>query len=159
MTKLSFKKVYFICFLVTCLFTVFTVFLQNWYTFLPCPLNHIERIILLILAAIFLVIMLYKHTLLSKKIWSWLVCAISLLGVLVAGRHVWLQQYSMGQILINGFAEQSQQLSFVGYLHQAMDSSLCAQVQWAIFGVSLASWTLMLFIAFVFIGVWQWLRK
>ncbi len=159
MIKLSFKAVYFICFLVTCLFTVFTVFLQSWYTFLPCPLNHIERIILLILAAIFLVIVLYKHTLLSKKIWNWLVCIVSLVGILVAGRHVWLQKYSMGQVLLNGFAEQSQQLSFVSYLHQAMDSSLCAQVQWSILGVSLASWTLMLFVAFVFICIWQQARK
>ena len=159
MTRLSFKRVYFISFLIACIFIGFTIFIQSWHILLPCPLLHIERIIMGLLALIFIIIALYNHTRLSKKIWSWLACATSLLGALVAGRHVWLQQFSMGEVSIDGFAEQSSQSSFVHYLHQAINSALCVQVQWSIFGISLAGWTLALFVLFAVLCVWQRNRK
>ncbi|MGD9107768.1 MAG: disulfide bond formation protein B [Gammaproteobacteria bacterium] len=159
MIRLSFKQVYFVSFLVACMFIGFTIFIQSWQVLLPCPLLHIERIIMGLLALIFLIIALYNHTILSRKIWSWSACAISLLGALVAGRHVWLQEFSTGEVSLNGFAEQSPQSSFVHYLHQAVNSSLCVQVQWSILGISLAGWTLILFILFAGLCVWQRNRK
>lgn len=159
MTRLSFKQVYFISFLIACIFVGFTVFVQSWKVLLPCPLLHIERIIMGLLALIFLIVTLYNHTVFSRKIWSWLACLISLLGVLIAGRHVWLQQFSMGEVSINGFAEMSPQFSFVHYLHQAINSSLCVQVQWSILGVSLVGWTLALFVLFAVLCFWQRNRK
>lgn len=159
MLKLSFKQVYFICFLAACFFLGFLVFLQDWYVTLPCPLSQIERIIMLVLVVIFLIIILYKHTRFSRKVWSLIALAISLLGILMAGRHVWLQRYSMGAIGFNGFAEQSSTPSFVHYLRQAINSSLCVQIQWSAFGVSLAAWILILFVVFALVCGWQTTRK
>jgi len=155
MLKLSFKQVYFICFLVACFFLGLLVWLQYWYITLPCPLGQIEKIIILVLAIIFLIIVLYRHTKSSRKVWSLVALVVSLLGVLAAGRHVWLQRYSMGEIGINGFMEQSQPSSFVHYLYQAMNSSLCAQTQWSALGISLAAWTLILFILFALVCGYQ----
>lgn len=159
MLKLSFKWVYFISFLIICFFVGFLAFLQSWYVTLPCPLGNIERIIMLVLAVIFLITVLYSHTISSKKVWGSVALGVSLLGLLVAGRHVWLQRYSMGKVDVSGFVEQSQTDSFVHYLHQAMNSSMCVQIQWSVLGISLAGWMLILFILFALICGYQLTRK
>ena len=68
--KFSFKKIYLICFIMVCLFVGLELFLQNQYMVLPCVLSHIERIILFFLGIIFLIIILFNHTIFSRKVWS-----------------------------------------------------------------------------------------
>jgi disulfide bond formation protein DsbB len=148
--KLSFKVVYFLCFLVACFLIGVDAYLQVMTDIMPCFLSHVARAFMLAVAIIFLIAVLYNHTTFSRKFWSWLALLISLGGALVTGLHSWLQRGSVAQFQFS---------SLYAHLHNMFDPQTCVSMQWTKFGLSLANWGLIFFVLFVVICFWQQGRR
>lgn len=149
--RLTFRKVYFICFLLVCALLGIMAWLQDWTMMMPCQLSYIERMILMFLGVIFLAILLHNHTATSKKVWSWFAFVVSLLGILVTLGHVWLQivRTSTPSALIFLFG------NWVTHLY----TPLCKQVQWHFLHINLEIWLLLFFVLFAVVCFWQQHRK
>ena len=157
MLKLSFKTVYFICFIVACGLIAFAAYLQFWLGMqISCSITYVERIIMLFLGIVFLIVALYTHTPLSRRLWRWFALLISLLGAVAAGRHGWLQRFPIAE---SGTSQQPATSSFLQSLKDMFSSSVCAQAQWSWYGLSLADWAFVFFVLFAIICFWQQNRE
>lgn len=66
-------------------------FLQVELQLKPCPLCVIQRIIFLLIGILFLLGAFIRFKNLNHKIYYGSIFAMSLLGIVVAGRHIWLE--------------------------------------------------------------------
>lgn len=82
-------------------------------------------------------------------------------GAIVAGRQVWLQQLPSDQVPAcgPGLEYMMNNLPFADALGMIFrGSGECAEVSWQFLGLSIAGWSLALFILFIVIGVYQGMR-
>jgi len=93
----------------------------------------------------------------GRKVYGALVLVLGVLGVAVAGRHVWLQHLPADQVpecgpgleyMLDAFPL-SETLSMV-----FRGSGECAEVQWTFLGASIPEWTLINFVGFAAFGVY-----
>jgi disulfide bond formation protein DsbB len=147
----------------SCFFLLLTAaFLQYELHLKPCPLCVIQRIIILILGVFFLIggLINFKRT--SHRLYHFMIFLLTGLGILVAGRHVWLETLPAGQVEECGPTltyildmlpfDQAFQFLFAGHGH-------CGAIKWQLFEFSIPHWTLAFFILFALIAVWQFFRK
>lgn len=112
---------------------------------IPCALCSIERLILMGIVLLMVVTWVAKRGL---SLWlDALQCVLCALGILVAGRHWWLQVHpSTSETCLPGFSTLLDTMSW----HRAIwlvfkGSPTCSEVTWRIFGVSSAIWLAALF--------------
>ena len=122
----------------------------------PCPLCIIQRVLVIALGAVSLVAALHDPGLVGRRVYAALVVVFGVLGVMVAGRHVWLQSLPVDQVpecgpgleyLLDAFPlMEALSLVFRG-------SGECAEVQWVFLGLTIPGWTLVVFTAFTIFGL------
>jgi disulfide bond formation protein DsbB len=111
----------------------------------PCPLCSLQRLFVIALGGVFLIAALHDPGLVG-----------GVLGIIVAGRHVWLQNLPADQVpecgpgldyLLDAFPlTEALSLVFRG-------SGECADVQWVFLGLTIPGWTLVVFTAFTISGL------
>lgn len=116
----------------------------------PCPLCIFDRVVLGAAAAVFLLAALHNP---GGRIGRWLYAGVGTLvlagGVAIGSRHVWLQQLPADEVPSCG--------PDLGYMFDAFPfleavdmvlsgSGSCAEIDTAFLGLSLAKWTLGLFL-------------
>lgn len=114
----------------------------------PCPLCIFQRIFVIALGAIMLVAAIHNPGRLWRRVYGAGMLVFALLGVVVAGRHVWLQSLPPDQVPECGPGLEYMLQSFP--LVQALElvfrgSGECAEVQWTFLGLSIPAWTLVIF--------------
>jgi disulfide bond formation protein DsbB len=135
----------------------FAAYLQVQLKLLPCPLCVIQRILIALIALVFLVGSIYTPVdRLGKKIHSGFIMFFSLLGLIVATRHVWLTFQPAGTVvscsptleymLQNLSLNQTLKLLLVG-------SGDCARVTYTLLDLSIPEWTLIVFVGFFIFGL------
>ena len=122
----------------------------------PCPLCIIQRVFVIALAAVMLVAAFHDPASTGRRVYGVLIVILGLLGVVVAGRHVWLQNLPADQVpecgpgleyLLDAFPlMEALSLVFRG-------SGECAEVQWVFLGLTIPGWTLVVFAGFTIFGV------
>jgi disulfide bond formation protein DsbB len=122
----------------------------------PCPLCIIQRVFVIALAAVMLVAALHDPAITGRRVYGVLVVVLGVLGTVVAGRHVWLQNLPGDQVpecgpgleyLLEAFPlMEALSLVFRG-------SGECAEVQWVFLGLTIPGWTLVVFTGFTVFGV------
>ena len=122
----------------------------------PCPLCVIQRLLVIALGGVSLVAALHDPGLMGRRVYGALVVVFGVLGMMVAGRHVWLQSLPADQVpecgpgleyLLDAFPlAEALSLVFRG-------SGECAEVQWVFLGLTIPGWTLVIFTAFTVFGV------
>ena len=93
----------------------------------------------------------------GQRIYAWLVVAGATLGVLIAGRHIWLQNLPPGEVPecgpgLNYMLENfplSEVLSTV-----LRGSGSCAEVIWTFMGMSMPMWTFTWYVGLGLMTVW-----
>lgn len=126
---------------------------------LPCALCEVQRLIFALLGGLFLI-----SALLPLKKWiqvsaNFFISLAALLGILFAGRQVWLQ-YAPSQIP-SGTCDAS-----LYYMLQIMPLSdvltsvflggpECAKISWQFLYISIAGWSLLWFVVFFLLALWQ----
>jgi disulfide bond formation protein DsbB len=138
------------------------LFLQGRLGLEPCPLCVVDRVIVISLGLVFLVAVLHDPGRLGQRIYAALMLLISATGIAAAARHVWLQHLPADKVpecgpglgyMLDVFGL-SQTLKMV-----LSGSGECAQVQWRLLGLSIAEQTLLLFVLFFLLALWQMLRR
>ena len=135
----------------------FGLYLQFFQELHPCNLCIFQRIGFIALGLTFLVAGIHDPGRLGGRVYSGLVALFALFGVVVAGRHVWLQHLPPDQVPACGpsldyllevfpLAEAIQML-FEG-------SGDCANVSWTLLGLSIPAWALVSLIGLGIAGVW-----
>lgn len=122
----------------------------------PCPLCIFQRVFVIALGAVMLLAAIHNPARTGRRVYGALVLLFAGLGVVVAGRHVWLQSLPPEQVpacgpgldymLENFPLTQALALVFKG-------SGECAEVQWTFLGLSIPGWTLLVFAGLFLFGL------
>jgi disulfide bond formation protein DsbB len=122
----------------------------------PCPLCIIQRVLVIAFGGVVLVAALHDPQVIGRRVYGVLVVVLGVLGMVVAGRHVWLQNLPADQVpecgpgldyLLEAFPlTEAMSLVFRG-------SGECAEVQWAFLGLTIPGWTLVVFAGFTIFGL------
>lgn len=121
----------------------------------PCPLCVVDRVILVAIAAVCFIALLHNTRGIVRWVYTLLAALLSLLGVGVSARHIWLQNLPPDQV-----PECGPNLMYMLDVFPLDDvikrvftgSGSCAEVDWTMLGLTIPQQTLMLFI-FLFLLV------
>ena len=144
-------RIFFLIIFLCCVsLMIFGLYLEHIRGLDPCPLCVFQRIayILIIIASLIAVIHNPANT--WKTIYKFLIFIFSVMGASVAGRQVWLQHLPPELVpecgpgldyMLNVFP-------FADAVRMILSGSgECAEVQWRFIGLSIAEWSLIVFIA------------
>lgn len=142
-----------------CLLLLITAFyleyIQNLH---PCSLCILQRGAFALLMIVLLLAYLFNPKPLGIKIYGFFTVLIAILGALLAGRQAWLQlqSHAPAEVCMPGFSYILHHLP----LSQALTAMLqgsdnCGVVDWTLLGWSMAHWSLLCFILFGLLGIFQ----
>ena len=147
----SYRKCCFYLFVLCLLVMSAALYIQYGLHVEPCLLCIVQRIFLAALGLIALIASLHRQTVFSRWIYNSLALIFCALGVLAAGRQVWLQHLPPPEKADTFCVPGSQYLlnhASLATLFKAIVSGTpeCSQVTWTLWGWSLAEWSLLLFL-------------
>lgn len=128
---------------------VAVLFMEKHLGLAPCPLCILDRVVVVLMALVFLFAFLHDPALVGQRIYAGLNIAFGAVGVALAARHVYLQSLPPGEApdctpdldyMLETFPL-SKTLSVV-----LNSSGECAEVAWTFLGLSIAQQTLLLFV-------------
>lgn len=140
----------------------FAYFIQYWEELDPCPFCIIERWILFSLGAVFILGTLQGSKTWGNKLYGLVLSTLSVIGLIVSGKHVWLQHQPLKQIAscTNELSKMLNEAPFVQkLLYLLKDSPECQIVNYRLFGFSLAELTLGMFIMLASISFYVLIMK
>ena len=147
-----------VCFFASMLIFAFLILqflLQTTLKLQPCPMTYVERLIFLILGFLFLSFSMLQHTNFTQRYSSWGCFIISLAGLILSGKHAWLQ-FSGPGALPQVTAAQLQNVKLASMIKLGVTGTAsCATAVWTSFGLSLTTWTFVLFLLFTVLSFWQ----
>jgi disulfide bond formation protein DsbB len=116
----------------------------------PCPLCIFQRISVMALGLIFFIGLLHNPRGMLRRTYGALLTATSLVGIGIAGRHIWLQYFADPGTLGCGpgleFMLENDPLSKV-IADVLRGTGDCGEIVWSLFGISIPGWTLLLLLA------------
>ena len=128
----------------------------------PCPLCIFQRVVFIGMGLVFLVGFLHGPRTWGRKLYALSGFVVSMVGVGIAGRHVWLQNLPADEVpacgpglayMLDAFPwRKTLDMVFTG-------SGECANIDWHFLGLTMPTWTL---IAYVLLGVgalWAGFRR
>lgn len=140
----------------------FALYLQFNNALTPCPLCIAQRLVIGLLALAFLYGWLHLFRGTGRKIHGASITLLSLLGSALAGRQVWLEHLPPASVPPCGpsFSYIVEHLPFQETLKALFQGTAeCAEVTWRMLGLTIPSWTLIIFIIFLGFGIWEILRE
>lgn len=153
---------YFIGFIVITALLGFGEYLEIYKGITPCPLCSLQRIALGLLGITFLFGMAFSAIKFGRIFISLLGFMISLLGILLSGRQVWLQHVPS---TVTGNCDVSlnymiKVLPFDQVLAKIYEGgSTCSKIEWQFLNLSIAEWSLIWFVIFALFSIYQLFRK
>jgi len=128
----------------------------------PCPLCMVSRAIVLILGSFFLLAALHNPKKLLQKIYHIIFSLISLLGIFVSGRHLYLQSLPADEVPScgPGLEYMLDTLPMSEVLKEVLHGSgECAEVSWEFFSLSMPAWMLIVYSGFLVISLFPWFER
>jgi len=134
----------------------YALYAQHVLLLAPCPLCIFQRVAVIALGAVFLLAAVHGVGPVGRRIYAVLVGLIALSGMVVAGRHVWLQNLPAEQVpacgpgldfILDAFPLQ-EALAMV-----LSGSGECANVDWHLLGLTMPAWVLIALAALGAFGV------
>ena len=127
----------------------------------PCPMCIFQRLSTILLGLVFLIGSFPITSQFSRLIIGLLISLTSLSGILVASRHVWLQNLPPEKVPGCGpgldFMVENFPLSDV-FEMVFSGSGECANVDWSLLGLSMPAWVIISLSLLAIFGVWSNLR-
>ena len=128
----------------------------------PCPLCIFQRMVFIGMGIVFLLGALHGPKGWGRRLYGVLVFFIAMIGVGIAGRHVWLQSLPADQVpacgpgleyMLDAFPlNKTLSMVFTG-------SGECANVDWSFLGLSMPAWTLICYVLLGLGALWAGFRK
>lgn len=128
----------------------------------PCPLCVLQRLAVIALGLTFLLAGIHDPAGKARFVYAGMLGVAMIGGVVVAGRHVWLQSLPPDRVPACGpgldymletfpFAE-ALRMVFTG-------SGECAEIDWQFLGLSMPAWVLTWVVLMGGVGIWNNLRR
>ena len=155
--KIKMKTLYAMASLSSLLVLAVAFWLEHNYMLAPCPLCTMQRLMLMISTLCFIILFFYNHKILQLPL---LISSIT--GVILAARQVWLQSlpYNPGYGCSAGLAQLIHKYPILDFIKIIFEgSSDCSQVGYKILGLSLACWSLLVFIIISLLSIYQLGKK
>lgn len=120
----------------------------------PCPLCMIQRVIFITIGVVFFIAALHNPKRIAARVYSALIVLLSLSGMGVASRHIWIQHLPKDQVPACGpgldFMLQNFPMSEV--LQELMHGSgECAEKGWTFLTLGIPEWS---WVSYVLLGTW-----
>jgi protein dithiol:quinone oxidoreductase len=123
----------------------------------PCPLCILQRVAFIAFFVVALLAAVHGPRGVGRKIYGLLAAFAAMVGVGIAGRHVWLQHLPPDQVpecgpgleyMLDAFPlSKTLKMAFTG-------SGECAKVDWSFLGLSMPEWALIWFVALAIVATW-----
>jgi disulfide bond formation protein DsbB len=120
----------------------------------PCPLCMIQRVIFIAIGITFFIAALHNPKRIAARVYSGLIVLQGLIGVAVAGRHIWLQHLPKDQVPACGPGLEFMLQNFpMGEVWQELmhGSGECAEKGWTFLTLGIPEWSLVSYVA---LGIW-----
>lgn len=120
----------------------------------PCPLCMVQRVIFIAILTLFLIAATHGPKRLGARIYAVLIGLLSLMGVAVAARHIWIQHLPPDQVPAcgPGLDYMLETMPMANVLKELMHGSgECAAKGWTLFTLGIPEWSLLCYLA---LGVW-----
>ena len=156
------RCMYFYAFLAVVAMMALAIYLQFWKGIAPCPLCVLQRVTLAFLGIFLLIGAIFNFKKIGNIVIGSFAFFISLVGVFLSGRQVWLQHLPPNKAADCGTSLQYmlQVLPLDQVLKKILQGTAdCAQLEWSMFGLSLAEWSLIWFVVFGLFALWQMTRR
>jgi disulfide bond formation protein DsbB len=128
----------------------------------PCPLCMVQRVIFIAILAVFVVAMLHGPKRMGEKIYAALIMLLSLSGVAVASRHIWIQHLPKDQVPAcgPGLDYMLETMPMGTVLQKLMHGSgECAEKGWTFLTLNIPEWSLLCYLALGALSVFVVLRR
>lgn len=127
----------------------FALYLQYYEYQDPCPLCLLQRVVYIVLMALFLVAALHGPGRVGATVYGGLLFVVAAIGAVIATRHVWLQHLPKDRVPECGPGLEYMLRKFP--LTQALEKVLtgsgeCAEAGWTLLGLTIAGWSLVWFV-------------
>jgi len=134
--------------------------LQNLLRLAPCPMCIFQRVLYLVIGGLALLGFLLP---VARLVWAGLIGLLALLGVGVAAYQTWMQAFP-SLATECGYADPNLMERLVDWLGMQWPSlflatGFCASRDWVFLGLSMANWSLLIFIGIVAYSALLFLRK
>jgi len=131
-------------------------YLQNVEYLTPCPLCVLDRAVVIGLGVVFLLALLHNPARLGRQIYGGLAFLLSLVGVAICVRHIWLQNLPADQVpdCGTGFWYMLDTMPLAQFFDTIFNGSgECAEIKWQLLGFTIPELTLGLFLAFALVAL------
>lgn len=148
------RKLYLFGFLIVCALLTFSIYLQRFKGFIPCPLCSLQRMAFTVLGILFLIGFFVYRKWLARLIVTIFLAVFSLVGLSLAGRQIWLQHFPThtGDECGAGLKYMLSVLPIDQVLKQVIvGSGECTERGWEWLSLDLADWSMVWFAIF-FLG-------
>ena len=152
----------FVGFLICAGLMAFALYAEYGLFLMPCPLCVLQRIAVIAIGLVYLAAALHNPSGGARLVYSGLIAVSAVFGVVVAGRHVWMQHLPADQVPAcgPGLGYMIETLPFSEVLDKVFSGSgECAEVSWSLLGLSMPEWVLVAVICLGAGGIWNNLRK
>lgn len=161
-TKNQFRLLTLLPFLICSGLIAYALYVEYVQFLMPCNLCILQRVVYIAIGILFL-LAAFKPTLYwGRKLTGVLALLVSAVGIAISGRHVWMQGLPADQVPDCGPSLQMMMDSspLWDVLKKVLNGSgNCADIQWQFIGMSMPTWSLIMFIGlFLFTLIWMFLR-
>lgn len=120
----------------------------------PCPLCMVQRVVFVAILGVYALAALHGPRRTGERVYVALISSLALSGIVVAGRHIWIQHLPKDQVPACGpgldFMLETMPMGDV--LKQLMHGSgECAAKGWTFLTLGIPEWSLLCYIA---LGAW-----
>jgi disulfide bond formation protein DsbB len=128
----------------------------------PCPLCMVQRVIFIAILVVFVLAALHGPKRVGEKVYAALIVLLSLLGVAVASRHIWIQNLPKDQVPACGPGlDYMLETLPMGTVIQKLihGSGECAEKGWTFLALGIPEWSLLCYLALGALSIWVAVRQ
>ncbi len=123
----------------------------------PCPLCSVQRAVVILLAIVFFIAFIHgPEAAFSKRIYGILLTLISIAGLVIAGRHTWLQHLPKDKTpeCGPGLDFWINNLPVTDVIQKVFQAPAeCAKVSWTFLSLSIPEWSIIAFLVLLFLSL------
>lgn len=159
---MSIRSTYLLGLAVIILLLLGSLYVQVYLGIMPCPLCTLQRFTFGLLGFLFFIGILVAGQFWARTIINSLAFLTTILGIFLAGRQIWLQQFPTS--VSNECGVSIQYMMQVLPLHQVIQkvfegSAECTRQDWEFLHINMAEWAMIWFVLFFLLTVYLFLKE